>query len=1742
MAIARVGNRGTAYKATSGTQVCNYGQAPTAGNILIMGVTVGDGSSVTTPAGWTLAHSGNKAAGQSVLFRIYWKVAAGGDAAPSIVVDAAGYGLYICIEEWSGLDTSAPVVSTVGSLNPASTGQVVISSTITPVAANSLVYSFAGHVLSALKTSSWSGGSTKGGSAYGSMIQFDTGYHLTTSIASYSPTITLASDTSTSYVNIIGSVAFREKQSIPVAYTATVATSLSTMVDPIVNPNFGRINFPAPVATLSAAMPSAVITVQRSNTYVASAATLSAVMVDGRKVKSVTATIAYDRGQNASVGPDAAQLYFGGTYASGLFQPNLSLPSDASVYSAYLRVRLYNGDGNAVETHQITGAWTEADFSGVTLGAANSSLIVGATDQFYSLDVKNIVAAWVAGAPNYGIALVTSTSMNAWTSEGGASAPYLVVEYTSFGNTTISPAPATSSNVMADPTVVGGANVNFSQTPATESHLMVSPAISTTRGVNYGATAETSTAIMVDPTIYAVHPFDFAAVAFTATADMLNGVFALPVTVPASVAAGSHLMTDAVIMAEDNAKILAARFIGSALLISPIEAQGATNDPYYNRLASTTDTNDYWYRLDEMAGATLADARADALKTAALAGTYNFGLFGPESRKAMHFDSGYFTPSVVDGGTTSEFAFEVVLRTTDPDGLLINSTNGSVSSPVNQGIYLKDGKVTVTSTGNASQPQYGLGSYVPQAVHFNLTGIKNVADGEWHHIVVAYREGPNVNAFGEQVGDPWMLKNLDTGLRIYIDGKLDRRKSIIQGSGLPRAWYNPDSYFGMANHSQSILGSHRWVAGVPSTSGIITGDNVAHWVPVYDTYMWPKNFTGDVMEVVFRNGSGYTQDAFAGLYYDTFGIVPIYAGAPATSSGFMTDSNGKGNKRRVLVLWRNLEWAGLNQNAVGGYEPISGGPPEDFDHAITVGFYQDIEPKDFNNMDIIQMPYVGGHGVTPYRDAITDVPRLINLQEDVDMSYVDLIVFRNWPDEGSETALFSALGYGPKELDDFVASVKQAVVDGCGLEVTSPSLALRLGLISGATPVPTLYEAGTVLREKDARSAAIDPWGEGGSVTPRPTLMPALAGPDTASAPSGGMSFAESVVEIIPETPVEGMPLGRHVNHDPRSWNYAFTATPQIILKPRKWIRVTSIMDQGIGQGFGSCTGFAAVGTLGTTPLYATVSSQILDSALAVKVYSEATLIDPFPWTFPPDDFGSDTLSVAKVLKAMGLISRYEWAFTIEDALAALQSGPVMTGIPWYQGFDYPDPKGFVSISGQIRGGHAVSVVEINVEKNTVTCANSWGTSWGNGGFFTMSWATWSTLLSQGGDVTVLFPRDPWVERVDVAAENNYVDTHGNNIHRVVTEVPDLTDIPSSFMADSILAGNATNGTDGKDLNVWSYKLADRTDGLVIGDTMHDVTQFWNKVYVNLEYNTPSGYQWNKFMWAVNPDGLTAGIPVYRFAETIWNGNIAVPNPYAQYIGGAVVRPGDTWGGVRIAGKVWMNFAEWPFDATPGSGGGGRGYLMRQIVPPNNVVAAMGNSLETEAMRLWDYSQHRVISVANTAAGGRELTLTYDRQGKPMYVYRRNPLATAPSEFEKYPVEGAIVLTWTHRGLAWLGAREVVVEGSATDRPLAMQSTGAFVNPVVVAEHGVTVSAAPSQGVGVMNSPDEIVDVDAVVLVFAAEANGYMTGYGKVIYADPFLASGEIVDNFNMVKATGEEVVLYLSNDNQIDLYLKEDK
>lgn len=226
---------------------------------------------------------------------------------------------------------------------------------------------------------------------------------------------------------------------------------------------------------------------------------------------------------------------------------------------------------------------------------------------------------------------------------------------------------------------------------------------------------------------------------------------------------------------------------------------------------------------------------------------------------------------------------------------------------------------------------------------------------------------------------------------------------------------------------------------------------------------------------------------------------------------------------------------------------------------------------------------------------------------------------------------------------------------------------------------------------------------------------------------------------LLPQIPTSsGRFFGRNVNHDGRS--VAFRVNRSAAPTSKAWPRHIPILDQG---NLGSCTGNATVGALGSGPNWDALSDAqraLLNEALAVEIYSDATVVDDAPGSYPPDDTGSDGLSVAKVATTDGFISGYRHIMSLGEAYAAILDGPFIVGSIFTAKMETPDGNGLVTPTGAVLGGHEWLMREYDADRDWWTADNSWSADWGIDGSFRMTSKTLAYLLAQQGDATPFVP------------------------------------------------------------------------------------------------------------------------------------------------------------------------------------------------------------------------------------------------------------------------------------------------------------------------------------------------------------------------------------------------------------------
>jgi hypothetical protein len=175
------------------------------------------------------------------------------------------------------------------------------------------------------------------------------------------------------------------------------------------------------------------------------------------------------------------------------------------------------------------------------------------------------------------------------------------------------------------------------------------------------------------------------------------------------------------------------------------------------------------------------------------------------------------------------------------------------------------------------------------------------------------------------------------------------------------------------------------------------------------------------------------------------------------------------------------------------------------------------------------------------------------------------------------------------------------------------------------------------------------------------------------------------------------------------------------------------------GLGVHNCVGFSMAHELAARP----AEVQGLDAKFArEQVYWEAQKIDEwaggaYPGASPFYE-GTSVLAGVKVLKKLGYIDEYRWAFGLDDLVMAVgYAGPAVLGIPWYEGMFDMWSCGNVHVHGQVAGGHAILCKGVDVKEQTFTLHNSWGPVWGRGGDAKIAWSDMDRLLHEQGEAVI---------------------------------------------------------------------------------------------------------------------------------------------------------------------------------------------------------------------------------------------------------------------------------------------------------------------------------------------------------------------------------------------------------------------
>jgi hypothetical protein len=217
--------------------------------------------------------------------------------------------------------------------------------------------------------------------------------------------------------------------------------------------------------------------------------------------------------------------------------------------------------------------------------------------------------------------------------------------------------------------------------------------------------------------------------------------------------------------------------------------------------------------------------------------------------------------------------------------------------------------------------------------------------------------------------------------------------------------------------------------------------------------------------------------------------------------------------------------------------------------------------------------------------------------------------------------------------------------------------------------------------------------------------------------------------------------LGRIPAFDPKDQLHRMSAVaPTKITVTKKIWPIAFVNGQPLDQGQTSeCTAYGGTNFLlagpVVQPMYKTPH----------ELYRLNQLNDEWPGTATeePRYEGSSVHALMKVLKHVGLVGEYVWAFSADTVRRwVLTTSPVVVGTDWLSGMNDVDQYGYIHASGSPQGGHCYLIIgaDDNLRnprggKGAFIILNSWGL-WGykNSGYAFISYKDMDGLIKRQGE------------------------------------------------------------------------------------------------------------------------------------------------------------------------------------------------------------------------------------------------------------------------------------------------------------------------------------------------------------------------------------------------------------------------
>lgn len=720
--------------------------------------------------------------------------------------------------------------------------------------------------------------------------------------------------------------------------------------------------------------------------------------------------------------------------------PDLSHPSGvtAKVSSSQLSVYATPYGTTGSVTYQIY-RYTQVFGAGTKVATSITGTHSG--NGLSTIDITSLVQGWYDGSyPNYGIALVATGSTGAlkvYTSN----MPYM--------DTHLAEIPVT----------------NVSVTPATLSISIPAVTTSVSSNVTVMAPVSTMSLTSVDPNVTAVAPNTTVSATAAAMSIAAPDVLVFSPTNVTAVVTGAGSMTiegqDVAIDMDTQRTILVDNAMG--MTIRTVGILNTEQDRYFKAVRGTVDFDDVWLKLDEASGtvanhSTVPDANG---ATWNIDGTYYgnplLDIEGPQLHKAVHFDGIddsvgglhglYYKPSL---HTFMDVTVEFSIKTTQNNGTLIQGDGMQAVDGVNgqtfgtgypgSEIRLIDGQLALYN-GNTNKNTW--------IVH------RNIADGQWHHIVVS-------------------LPSVSTGT--ILPGTLRVHPYFVAIDGVVE-W---------TRFNAQINGA----AFLPSNAMV--------------------GIEGDFSNLVVRTNYAVSPDTATKLYYEWSNTTLAQAGAMSASINAVNPAKAGGNVKKMMALYGLPLWYGTmgTRDGFGNYYSVFAGfyifndqfeiPTENgtkswaglpYVSASNVFPMRYVKPKPFMINEYMVYPVAimkqpgatgpysadgmeNGNNIDPvdgiYYDDRTGLPRFVDINEDlaVDVTDYDILTVVNYPattpedpiDGGGSSDFLReprqhSMGLSKSEWQSARDKLRDSILDaayrGVNLWIAEPEMATHLGFIQG---------------------------------------------------------------------------------------------------------------------------------------------------------------------------------------------------------------------------------------------------------------------------------------------------------------------------------------------------------------------------------------------------------------------------------------------------------------------------------------------------------------------------------------------------------------------------------------------------------------------------------------------------------------------------------------------------------------------